>query len=222
MYLSPEQLAGGPVTEQADVYSLGMLAYELLSYEPRSAQVGQFATTMQLWSAGREISELRDDVAPDFVQLVSRCLSEKPVHRPSAAAAARALFTTAEPLSAAASMPDGTVDPRESAFRAILFVDMVGSTPITEALGDSAALSLVRTYRDVVRSALLDHGGREVDRTGDGFLTSFDSAHAAVACAIAIQRELCLGKDLTFRSLGSVKLKGFEDSTDLEVVEWRV
>ena len=64
MYLSPEQLAGGPVTEQADVYSLGMLAYELLSYEPRSAQVGQFATTMQLWSAGREISELRDDVAP--------------------------------------------------------------------------------------------------------------------------------------------------------------
>ena len=39
----------------------------------------------------------------------------------------------------------------DSAFRAIVFVDMVGSTDITKALGDSAALGLVRRYRDVVR-----------------------------------------------------------------------
>ena len=29
----------GQVTEEADVYSLGMLTYELLAFEPRSAQV---------------------------------------------------------------------------------------------------------------------------------------------------------------------------------------
>ena len=170
---------------------------------------------------------------------------------------------------------------RDSAFRAILFVDMVGSTHITEALGDSAALGLVRKYRDVVRRALVDHGGREIDRAGDGFLTSFESAYAAVTCAIAIQRELsmdnvqradgvplnarmgigagepvldgdalfgstvnltsricdcaepgqiiaarvvrelCLGKDVAFKPLGSMMLKGFDDSTDLELVEWR-
>ena len=77
---------------------------------------------------------------------------------------------------------------RESGFRALLFVDMVGSTDITRALGDSAALGLVRRYRDIVRTALVDHGGREVDRAGDGFLTSFESAYDAVTCAISMQR----------------------------------
>jgi class 3 adenylate cyclase len=79
---------------------------------------------------------------------------------------------------------------RESAFRAVLFVDMVRSTDITRELGDAAAFGLARQYRDAVRNALLKHGGREVNRTGDGFLTSFDSAFAAVQCAIAIQSSL--------------------------------
>ena len=46
----------------------------------------------------------------------------------------------------------------------------------------------------------MDHGGKEVDRAGDGFLTSFDSAYAAVTCAIAIQREL--GSDSLQRADG--------------------
>ena len=81
---------------------------------------------------------------------------------------------------------------QDSAFRAILFVDMVSSTDITKALGDSLALILVRRYRTIVRKALVDHGGREVDRAGDGFLTSFESVYAAVKCAITIQRELSM------------------------------
>jgi class 3 adenylate cyclase len=170
---------------------------------------------------------------------------------------------------------------QDSAFRAILFVDMVSSTDITKAFGDSTALRFVRRYRDIVRRALLDHGGREVDRAGDGFLTSFASVYAAVKCAITIQRELsrdnvgradgvavqarigigagepvqdgdalfgsivnltsricdcgepgqiisarvvrelCMGKDVTFKSIGPRMLKGFNDSTDLELVEWQ-
>jgi hypothetical protein len=97
MYLSPEQLAGGQVTEEADVYSLGMLAYELLAYKPRSAQVGEITTTAQLWGTGTALSELRGDIDSDFEELVSRCLSQKPGHRPSAADAAQALSATPVP-----------------------------------------------------------------------------------------------------------------------------
>ncbi len=79
---------------------------------------------------------------------------------------------------------------RETALRAILFVDMVKSTDLTRTLGDKEALGLVRMYRDIVRRALVEHGGREIDRAGDGFLTSFESAFAAVTCGIAIQRAL--------------------------------
>lgn len=179
--------------------------------------------------------------------------------------------------------PEGTDKQQvpDSAFRAIMFVDMVSSTDITKALGDSTALDLVKRYRDIVRRALADHGGREVDRAGDGFLTSFVSAYSSVISAIMIQlelandneerddgillqarigigagepvqdgdalfgstvnhtsricdsgepgqivtakviRELCMGKGLNFRSLGQKKLKGFDDPTDLELVEWQ-
>lgn len=79
---------------------------------------------------------------------------------------------------------------KESAFRAIMFIDMVSSTDITRTLGDDAALELVSRYRTIVRKMLMAHGGREVDRAGDGFLTSFASAYSAVKCAISIQREL--------------------------------
>ena len=116
-YLSPEQLAGGPVTEEADVYSLGMLAYELLAFVPRSAQVGQITTTAQLWGTGTRISELRDDVDSDFEELVSRCLSEKPGHRPTAADAAQALSAPAVPVAETVSSPDESVEPKPSPFR---------------------------------------------------------------------------------------------------------
>src|SRR5262249_22840517 len=35
-----------------------------------------------------------------------------------------------------------------------------------------------------------EHGGHEIKHTGDGFHVVFDSAKAAVTCAIAIQRRL--------------------------------
>jgi class 3 adenylate cyclase len=79
---------------------------------------------------------------------------------------------------------------REPAFRAIMFTDMVDSTGLTNALGDEGALAVVRQHDEVIRRALLAHGGREVDRAGDGFLVSFGSVSQAVGCAIAIQMEL--------------------------------
>jgi len=87
--------------------------------------------------------------------------------------------------------PEATALPvREPAFRAIMFTDMVDSTGLTNALGDEGALAVVRQHDEVIRHALLAHGGREVDRAGDGFLMSFASVSQAVGCAIAIQTEL--------------------------------
>ena len=170
---------------------------------------------------------------------------------------------------------------KESAFRAIVFIDLVRSTDLTRILGDTAALKLMHEYRQIVRRMLVDHGGREVDRAGDGFLTSFESVYSAVRCSIAIQRELsaenaardddailqvrigvgagepiidgdalfgtiinltsricdcgepgqiiatkvvrelCVGKPINFKSLGSRLLKGFDEATDLERVIWQ-
>ena len=79
---------------------------------------------------------------------------------------------------------------RDTGLRSVMFTDIVGSTRITQRLGDAAAMRLVNLHDDVVRAALGEHGGREVKHTGDGIMSSFFSAPAAVRCATQIQREL--------------------------------
>lgn len=78
----------------------------------------------------------------------------------------------------------------ETAFRSILFTDIEGSTALTQRLGDSKAMQVLRRHDDIVREALREAEGNEVKHTGDGIMASFTSASRAVGCAIAIQKQL--------------------------------
>jgi class 3 adenylate cyclase len=77
-----------------------------------------------------------------------------------------------------------------TAFRAILFTDMEGSTAQTMRMGDARAMGVIRAHDAIVRAALGTHGGSEVKHTGDGIMASFTSVTQAVQCAIAIQRKI--------------------------------
>src|SRR6266508_1003059 len=77
-----------------------------------------------------------------------------------------------------------------TAFRAILFTDIVGSTSLTQRLGDARTLGVMRAHDEIVRRALDAQGGTEVDHAGDGIMASFTSVVRAVDCAVAIQRRL--------------------------------
>ena len=78
----------------------------------------------------------------------------------------------------------------ETAFRSILFTDIEGSTALTQRLGDSKAMQILRRHDDIVRHALSETDGNEDKHTGDGIMASFTSASRAVGCAIAIQKRL--------------------------------
>jgi class 3 adenylate cyclase len=78
----------------------------------------------------------------------------------------------------------------DSAFRAIMFTDMVGSTEMTAQLGDTMAVELLRAHDAIIRRCLEHHRGSEVKHLGDGIMASFVDAPASVACAIEIQEEL--------------------------------
>jgi class 3 adenylate cyclase len=75
-----------------------------------------------------------------------------------------------------------------TALRAIMFTDIVGSTSMTERLGDARSVEMVRAHDALVRRALKDKGGRVVKHTGDGIMASFDDAPTSVQCARAIQQ----------------------------------
>ena len=78
----------------------------------------------------------------------------------------------------------------DSAFRAIMFTDMVGSTEMTAQLGDTMAVELLRAHDAIIRRSLEQYGGSEVKHLGDGIMASFDDVPASVACAMKIQEEL--------------------------------
>ena len=78
----------------------------------------------------------------------------------------------------------------ETALRTILFTDIVGSTTMTQHLGDAGAMELLRMHDLIVRDALTVLGGSEVKHTGDGIMASFASVARSIECAIAIQRRL--------------------------------
>ena len=72
----------------------------------------------------------------------------------------------------------------------IMFTDIVGSTAITERLGDKRARTVFKVHDDIIRRHTLAHGGVEVKNMGDGFMLTFNSARKSVACAIGVQQEL--------------------------------
>lgn len=80
----------------------------------------------------------------------------------------------------------------DSAFRAIMFTDLVDFTSTTVRLGDDRAMELLRMHNDIVREELLWHGGREVKHTGDGLMASFSLADQAVKSGSEIQRRFSL------------------------------
>jgi len=76
----------------------------------------------------------------------------------------------------------------DSAFRAIMFTDLVDSTLMSTLYGDTRALHLLHIHNAITRNALRAYKGSEVKHTGDGIMASFEGVKDAVECAIAIQK----------------------------------
>jgi class 3 adenylate cyclase len=81
------------------------------------------------------------------------------------------------------------LEPREQArfLAALLFTDIVDSTATAASIGDRAWRSRLLAHDGVVRRSLRDHGGHEVNTTGDGFFAYFDGPAQALAAAQAIR-----------------------------------
>ncbi len=92
-YVSPEHLMGEPLTELADVYSLGVLGYELLTLRsPYESSSNADLAAAHLKRAPVPLETLRPDISSGLADLLVRCLAKRPEHRPEAADVARLLL----------------------------------------------------------------------------------------------------------------------------------
>ncbi len=71
----------------------------------------------------------------------------------------------------------------ERVLTTIMFTDIVGSTQRAAQLGDARWRDLLDNHDTMVRHELERFGGFEVNTAGDGFVASFPSPSAAIACA---------------------------------------
>lgn len=78
----------------------------------------------------------------------------------------------------------------DRALATVLFTDIVHSTERAASLGDRRWHELLERHDSAVRRELQRFGGREVKRTGDGFLATFDGPARGVRCAAAIRDAL--------------------------------
>ncbi len=88
--------------------------------------------------------------------------------------------------------------------RTIMFTDIVGSTTMTQHLGDEVAFALLELHNRIVRAALTATNGREVKHTGDGIMAVFCSAASAVRCGINVQKNISEHRNENLVRLGQV------------------
>ena len=101
-YMAPEQLSGKEVTTKSDIYSLGLVMYEILT----GKRAYDAATLPELIKAREEAaltnpSTLVRDLDPLIERVILRCLEKDPAKRPASALQVSAALPGGDPLAAA-------------------------------------------------------------------------------------------------------------------------
>jgi Protein kinase domain len=101
-YMAPEQLAGVEVTQRSDIYSLGLVMYEIFTgkkaYE--AASLGELLRLRET-SSPSSLSVLVKDIDPLTERVIQRCLEKDPAQRPASALQVAAALPGGDPLAAA-------------------------------------------------------------------------------------------------------------------------
>ncbi len=156
-YTSPEQLRGDPVTGQADMYGLGVVAYELLAGKgPFDDQEVSSMANAHLRRQPTDLSLLCPGLPTHAADVLMRCLAKRPEHRPRAAELSRALRgevdieNTHGPLAKfLRELKRRKVYQAAAAYIAIMFIALQGADLLVPAL-----LSGETVYRYAVFASL--------------------------------------------------------------------
>ena len=124
-YMAPEQLEGQPFTVRSDIYSLGLLLYELFTSQKAfdAATLADLIKLRRSNTTPTTPSSIVKDLDPLIEKVIDRCIQRDPAERPASA------------LQVAAALPGG--DPIAAALAA-------GETPSPEMVAAAPKLGILR------------------------------------------------------------------------------
>ncbi len=101
-YMAPEQLAGKEVSPRSDIYSLGLVLYEMFSGK-RAYEAKSMADLMRLQTETEpaSLTTLVHELDPAVERAILRCLDSDPRNRPATALAVAAALPGGNPLAVA-------------------------------------------------------------------------------------------------------------------------
>ena len=132
-YMSPEQLAAKELTTRSDLYSLGLVLYELFTGK-RAFEASSLSELMRLRQSDTRPSSPSNhvkDLDPTIERVIFRCLERDPDKRPATALQVAAALPGGDPLAAALAAGE-TPSP-----------EMVAAAPKEGSLRPAVAVSLL-------------------------------------------------------------------------------
>jgi serine/threonine protein kinase len=146
LYMSPEQCRGEPLDARSDIYSLGIIAYQMLAGDPPFK--GQTFDVMKLHveAPPPPLREKRREIPRRMGALIMSCLAKNPDERPASAAAFASAFR-------ASSEGTGTLMRKAFAiysehFPAFFRLSLVTFAPVI-------ALTIILTVVDALKSEMV-------------------------------------------------------------------
>ena len=81
-YMSPEQIHGDEIDQKSDIWSFGVVMYEMLTGQlPFKGDYEQAVTYAIVNEDPDPISEVRSDLPPDLETIINKCLQKNPENR---------------------------------------------------------------------------------------------------------------------------------------------
>ena len=81
-YMSPEQARGRPVDSRSDIFSLGVVLYEMVTGElPFNRETALDTMHAIVFEEAKPVTSVRRNLPPQVHQIISRCLRKRPEDR---------------------------------------------------------------------------------------------------------------------------------------------
>ena len=181
-YMSPEQVVGGAIDHRTDLFSLGVLLYEMVTgRRPFQGRSSAETTSAILRDTPAAVTEVRADVPGDLARIIRRCLEKDPRHRIQTARdvsnelrdLARQKTESAPPAAlaprAAAAPDSGAARTDEGFWVAVLPFNYTGGSADLAALAEGLSeetvtgLSRFSYLRVISRSSTSRYAGQAID-----------------------------------------------------------